>query len=161
MNELHTFCLLWISCYWIYRDSSVHWTQLSDIWQQRYPQKVQYSTYSLLYLKCNRCTSAQMETVDCCLKFRSVFRYKYVHKYVFLCSCRLSGSRTNIFMRFKSTSEDGLLLWRGDSPMRANSEFMSLGLQDGALIFRCEVKNRSHMFLVMRWSDMSSFSLQL
>lgn len=48
-------------------------------------------------------------------------------------------------MRFKSTSEDGLLLWRGDSPMRANSDFMSLGLQDGALIFRCEVKNRSHV----------------
>lgn len=48
---------------------------------------------------------------------------------------RLSGSRTNIFMRFKSTSEDGLLLWRGDSPMRANSDFMSLGLQEGALIF--------------------------
>ncbi|KAI7813437.1 putative pikachurin, partial [Triplophysa rosa] len=48
---------------------------------------------------------------------------------------RLSGSRTNIFMRFKSTSEDGLLLWRGDSPMRANSDFVSLGLQDAMLIF--------------------------
>lgn len=48
---------------------------------------------------------------------------------------RLSGSRTNIFMRFKSTSKDGLLLWRGESPMRANSDYLSLGLHDGALIF--------------------------
>ncbi|CAG08411.1 unnamed protein product, partial [Tetraodon nigroviridis] len=48
---------------------------------------------------------------------------------------RVSGSRTNLFMRFKSTAMSGLLLWRGDSPMRANSDFLSLGLQDGALIF--------------------------
>uniref|UniRef100_A0A3Q1FU34 EGF like, fibronectin type III and laminin G domains n=1 Tax=Acanthochromis polyacanthus TaxID=80966 RepID=A0A3Q1FU34_9TELE len=48
---------------------------------------------------------------------------------------RVSGSRTNLFMRFKSTAKDGLLLWRGDSPMRPNSDFLSLGLQDGALIF--------------------------
>uniref|UniRef100_A0A3Q3GWU5 EGF like, fibronectin type III and laminin G domains n=1 Tax=Kryptolebias marmoratus TaxID=37003 RepID=A0A3Q3GWU5_KRYMA len=48
---------------------------------------------------------------------------------------RVSGSRTNLFMRFKSTAKDGLLLWRGDSPMRPNSDFLSLGLKDGALIF--------------------------
>ncbi|KAG7481508.1 hypothetical protein MATL_G00067440 [Megalops atlanticus] len=48
---------------------------------------------------------------------------------------RVTGSRTNVFMRFKSTAKDGLLLWRGDSPMRPNSDFLSLGLQDGALIF--------------------------
>ncbi|XP_041855691.1 pikachurin isoform X2 [Melanotaenia boesemani] len=48
---------------------------------------------------------------------------------------RVSGSRTNLFMRFKSTVMDGLLLWRGDSPMRPNSDFLSMGLQDGALIF--------------------------
>uniref|UniRef100_A0A8D3BAC5 Pikachurin n=1 Tax=Scophthalmus maximus TaxID=52904 RepID=A0A8D3BAC5_SCOMX len=48
---------------------------------------------------------------------------------------RVSGSRTNLFMRFKSTAQDGLLLWRGDSPMRPNSDFLSMGLQDGALIF--------------------------
>ncbi|XP_073808036.1 pikachurin isoform X4 [Danio rerio] len=48
---------------------------------------------------------------------------------------RISGSRTNLFMRFKSTSKDGLLLWRGESPMRANSDYLSLGLQDGSLIF--------------------------
>uniref|UniRef100_A0A3P8W310 EGF like, fibronectin type III and laminin G domains n=1 Tax=Cynoglossus semilaevis TaxID=244447 RepID=A0A3P8W310_CYNSE len=47
----------------------------------------------------------------------------------------VSGSRTNFFMRFKSTAKDGLLLWRGDSPMRPNSDFLSMGLQDGALIF--------------------------
>lgn len=39
-------------------------------------------------------------------------------------------------MRFKSTAKSGLLLWRGDSPVRANSDFLSMGLQDGALIFR-------------------------
>ncbi|KAI4882573.1 hypothetical protein NFI96_002238 [Prochilodus magdalenae] len=48
---------------------------------------------------------------------------------------RVSGSRTNVFMRFKSTSADGLLMWRGSSPMRANSDFLSLGLQNGALMF--------------------------
>uniref|UniRef100_UPI00398F6E33 pikachurin isoform X2 n=1 Tax=Pristiophorus japonicus TaxID=55135 RepID=UPI00398F6E33 len=48
---------------------------------------------------------------------------------------RVSGSRCNIFMRFKTTADDGLLLWRGDSTMRLNSDFISLGLQDGALVF--------------------------
>ncbi|XP_069820865.1 pikachurin isoform X2 [Dendropsophus ebraccatus] len=48
---------------------------------------------------------------------------------------RVSGSRTNAFMRFKTTVKDGLLLWRGDSPMRPNSDFISLGLQDGNLVF--------------------------
>ncbi|MGH0172875.1 UNVERIFIED_CONTAM: hypothetical protein FKN15_064055 [Acipenser sinensis] len=49
---------------------------------------------------------------------------------------RVSGSRSNLFMRFKTTAKDGLLLWRGDSPMRHNSDYISLGLQDGALVFR-------------------------
>ncbi|XP_010158777.1 PREDICTED: pikachurin-like, partial [Eurypyga helias] len=48
---------------------------------------------------------------------------------------RVSGSRTNVFMRFKTAMKDGLLMWRGDSPMRPNSDFISLGLQEGALIF--------------------------
>lgn len=48
---------------------------------------------------------------------------------------RVSGSRSNAFMRFKTTAKDGLLLWRGDSPMRTNSDFISLGLRDGALVF--------------------------
>uniref|UniRef100_A0A3B3Q675 EGF like, fibronectin type III and laminin G domains n=1 Tax=Paramormyrops kingsleyae TaxID=1676925 RepID=A0A3B3Q675_9TELE len=48
---------------------------------------------------------------------------------------RVSGSRTNVFMRFKSTAKDGLLLWRGDGPMRVNTDFLSLGLQDGAIVF--------------------------
>uniref|UniRef100_M3YTT9 Pikachurin n=1 Tax=Mustela putorius furo TaxID=9669 RepID=M3YTT9_MUSPF len=48
---------------------------------------------------------------------------------------RVSGSRSNAFMRFKTTAKDGLLLWRGDSPMRPNSDFISLGLRDGALVF--------------------------
>ncbi|XP_062399872.1 pikachurin [Sardina pilchardus] len=46
---------------------------------------------------------------------------------------RVAGVRTNMFMRFKSTSKDGLLLWRGD--MRPNSDYLALGLQDGALVF--------------------------
>ncbi|XP_064153393.1 pikachurin isoform X3 [Anguilla rostrata] len=48
---------------------------------------------------------------------------------------RVSGSRTSVFMRFKSTAPDGLLLWRGGSPTGPNSDFLSLGLQDGALVF--------------------------
>ncbi|XP_044129376.1 pikachurin [Bufo gargarizans] len=48
---------------------------------------------------------------------------------------RVSGSRTNIFMRFKTTVKDGLLMWRGDSPMRPNSDYISLGLQEGNLMF--------------------------
>uniref|UniRef100_A0A8C6RKI4 Pikachurin n=1 Tax=Nannospalax galili TaxID=1026970 RepID=A0A8C6RKI4_NANGA len=48
---------------------------------------------------------------------------------------RVSGSRSNAFMRFRTTAKDGLLLWRGDSPMRPNSDFISLGLRDGALVF--------------------------
>ncbi|KAM5264442.1 pikachurin isoform 3-T3 [Ctenodactylus gundi] len=48
---------------------------------------------------------------------------------------RVSGSRSNAFMRFKTTAKDGLLLWRGDSPLRPNSDFISLGLRDGALVF--------------------------
>uniref|UniRef100_A0A8C5BQ76 Pikachurin n=1 Tax=Gadus morhua TaxID=8049 RepID=A0A8C5BQ76_GADMO len=48
---------------------------------------------------------------------------------------RVTGARTSLFMRFRSTAKGGLLLWRGDSPMRPNSDFLSMGLQDGALIF--------------------------
>eukprot|EP00062_Callorhinchus_milii_P027582 gi/632991059/ref/XP_007884453.1/ PREDICTED: pikachurin-like [Callorhinchus milii] len=48
---------------------------------------------------------------------------------------RVSGSRSNIFMRFRTVAKDGLLLWRGDHSMRVNSDFISLGLQDGALVF--------------------------
>uniref|UniRef100_A0A8C5LSG1 EGF like, fibronectin type III and laminin G domains n=1 Tax=Leptobrachium leishanense TaxID=445787 RepID=A0A8C5LSG1_9ANUR len=48
---------------------------------------------------------------------------------------RFSGSRSNIFMRFKTTVKDGLLMWRGDSPMKANSDFISLGLQEGNVVF--------------------------
>ncbi|XP_060046950.1 pikachurin [Erinaceus europaeus] len=48
---------------------------------------------------------------------------------------RVSGSRTNVFMRFKTSAKDGLLLWRGAAPLRANSDFISLGLQKGSLVF--------------------------
>lgn len=36
----------------------------------------------------------------------------------FVSFLRVSGSDQNAFMRFKTTAKDGLLLWRGDSPMR-------------------------------------------
>ncbi|KAL4660850.1 pikachurin-like isoform X1 [Arapaima gigas] len=48
---------------------------------------------------------------------------------------RVSGSKTNLFLRFRSTAKDGLLLWRGDSASRVSTDFLSLGLQDGSLIF--------------------------
>ncbi|XP_054439927.1 pikachurin [Pteronotus mesoamericanus] len=47
---------------------------------------------------------------------------------------RVSGSRSNVFMRFKTTAKDGLLMWRGDS-LVSSSDFISLGLRDGALMF--------------------------
>ncbi|XP_028917091.1 pikachurin [Ornithorhynchus anatinus] len=48
---------------------------------------------------------------------------------------RVSGSRSNAFMRFKTTAQDGLLMWRGDSHVKPNSDFISLGLQQGMLVF--------------------------
>uniref|UniRef100_A0A3B3T6L7 EGF like, fibronectin type III and laminin G domains n=1 Tax=Paramormyrops kingsleyae TaxID=1676925 RepID=A0A3B3T6L7_9TELE len=48
---------------------------------------------------------------------------------------RVSGQRTSLFLRFRSTARDGLLLWRGDSATRFSSDFLSLGLQDGGLVF--------------------------
>ncbi|XP_030623913.1 pikachurin-like [Chanos chanos] len=48
---------------------------------------------------------------------------------------RVSGSRTHVLMRFRSTALDGLLLWRGDSPLLPNTDFISLALKDGALLF--------------------------
>ncbi|XP_072528035.1 pikachurin-like [Salminus brasiliensis] len=51
-------------------------------------------------------------------------------------------------MRFKSTSADGLLLWRGSSPMRANGDFLSLGLQDGALMFSYELGSGAAVILM-------------
>lgn len=49
---------------------------------------------------------------------------------------RVSGQRTSLFLRFRSTARDGLLLWRGDSATRFSSDFLSLGLQGGGLVFR-------------------------
>uniref|UniRef100_A0A8C9V760 EGF like, fibronectin type III and laminin G domains n=1 Tax=Scleropages formosus TaxID=113540 RepID=A0A8C9V760_SCLFO len=48
---------------------------------------------------------------------------------------RVSGSKNSLFLRFRSTAKDGLLLWRGDSASRVSTDFLSLGLQDGGLIF--------------------------
>ncbi|XP_060763534.1 pikachurin [Neoarius graeffei] len=48
---------------------------------------------------------------------------------------RVSGLRTSVFLRFKSSSKDGLLLWRGENPGQAHTDYLSLGLQNGTLIF--------------------------
>ncbi|GAA6098966.1 pikachurin [Tachysurus ichikawai] len=48
---------------------------------------------------------------------------------------RLSGSRTSVFLRFKSFSKDGLLLWIGENLSQTHTDYLSIGLQDGALIF--------------------------
>ncbi|XP_066509779.1 pikachurin-like [Hoplias malabaricus] len=61
---------------------------------------------------------------------------------------RLSGSRTSVFLRFKTSSVDGLLLWRGSNPMRANSDFLSLGLQNGALAFSYNLGSGSAVIII-------------
>ncbi|KAM6986486.1 pikachurin-like [Aplochiton taeniatus] len=48
---------------------------------------------------------------------------------------RLSGPDTRLRLRFRSSVQDGLLLWRGHTHLGGNSDFVSLGLKDGALIF--------------------------
>ncbi|XP_067106970.1 pikachurin [Osmerus mordax] len=48
---------------------------------------------------------------------------------------RVSGYSTSVFLRFRSFSQDGLLLWRGHMPLRVNTDFMSLSLKSGALLF--------------------------
>ncbi|KAM9447076.1 pikachurin [Clarias gariepinus] len=48
---------------------------------------------------------------------------------------RLSGSRTSVFLRFKSLSKDGLLLWRGANPGQAHTDYLSVGLKNGTLVF--------------------------
>ncbi|KAK3539291.1 hypothetical protein QTP86_033701 [Hemibagrus guttatus] len=49
---------------------------------------------------------------------------------------RLSGSRMSVFLRFKSFSKDGLLLWRGENLGQAHTDYLSIGLQNGALVYR-------------------------
>lgn len=48
----------------------------------------------------------------------------------------MSGSRTHIQMDFRSTAQDGLLMWIGDVTMRPNSDYMFLTLHAGAVVFR-------------------------
>ncbi|KAI5088518.1 pikachurin isoform X1, partial [Silurus meridionalis] len=48
---------------------------------------------------------------------------------------RISGSRTSVFLRFKSLCKNGLLLWRGENPSRAHTDYISIGLQNGSLVF--------------------------
>ncbi|XP_048091438.1 pikachurin-like isoform X3 [Alosa alosa] len=48
---------------------------------------------------------------------------------------RLSGLRTHVQLRFRCFAPNGLLLWRGEGPGLAGADFMSLGLQGGAIIF--------------------------
>lgn len=120
------------SCDWSHWDPSVHWPELPDIWQQRYPEKVG-SEMGLIALETH---------FDVVFKNHGIVLVVWAinEQWSFL-FFRVSGSRTNLFMRFKSTAKDGLLLWRGDSPMRTNSDYLSMGLQDGALIFRYLFEN--------------------
>ncbi|XP_017566224.1 pikachurin-like isoform X1 [Pygocentrus nattereri] len=48
---------------------------------------------------------------------------------------RVSGSRTHIQMYFRSTAQEGLLIWIGDTTMRPNSDYMFLALHGGAVVF--------------------------
>ncbi|KAI4892118.1 hypothetical protein NFI96_017894 [Prochilodus magdalenae] len=48
---------------------------------------------------------------------------------------RVSGSRTHIQMFFRSTAQEGLLIWIGDTTMRPNSDYMFLALHGGAVVF--------------------------
>ncbi len=126
------------SCDGSHWNPTVHWPKLPDVWQQRYPEKVGSEMSAKVFLVC----SYDM------FGYNSPFWYYHIKSPTFNLTCticspskfvfffRMSGSRNNLFMHFKSTAKDGLLLWRGDSPMRPNSDFLSMGLQDGALIFR-------------------------
>lgn len=113
------------SCDWSHWDPTILWPKLPDLWQQRHSETVEFFLYSFPFG--SFVDPREDHYLHCTIISLEVFFG------VFL---RVSGSRTNLFMRFKSTAKSGLLLWRGESPMRANSDFLSMGLQDGALIFR-------------------------
>lgn len=113
------------SCDWSHWDPTIHWPKLPDLWQQRHSETVNCLFYSCPFR--SFVDLREDHYLHCTIISLDIFFG------VFL---RVSGSRTNLFMRFKSTAKSGLLLWRGESPMRANSDFLSMGLQDGALIFR-------------------------
>ncbi|KAL2087729.1 hypothetical protein ACEWY4_016557 [Coilia grayii] len=48
---------------------------------------------------------------------------------------RLTGLRTHVQLRFRSSAPNGLLLLRGEGPGLVGADFMSLSLQGGAVVF--------------------------
>ncbi|KAG9263059.1 pikachurin isoform X1 [Astyanax mexicanus] len=48
---------------------------------------------------------------------------------------RISGPRTHVQLRFRSSAQDGLLMWIGDTNMRHNSDYMFLALHGGTVVF--------------------------
>uniref|UniRef100_A0A4W4G8J0 EGF like, fibronectin type III and laminin G domains n=1 Tax=Electrophorus electricus TaxID=8005 RepID=A0A4W4G8J0_ELEEL len=96
-----------------------------------HPQRASYDCDCVLGYDGKHCQKAVTEAIEIPqFTGRSYLTYDNPH-----ILRRVSGSRTNLFMRFKSTSKDGMLLWRGEIPLRVNSDYLALGLQNGSLIF--------------------------
>ncbi|CAM9780601.1 unnamed protein product [Lampetra fluviatilis] len=70
---------------------------------------------------------------------------------------RVSGFRSNLFVRFKATGPDGLLLWRGGTRWGRGSEegdYILLGLQGGALIFSYDLgSGPAHILVNSSFND--------
>ncbi|XP_062874439.1 pikachurin isoform X2 [Trichomycterus rosablanca] len=61
---------------------------------------------------------------------------------------RVSGLRTSVFLHFKSLAADGLLLWRGENTGTNHTDYISIGLQEGALVFSFNLGSGSASVLV-------------
>ncbi|XP_032830608.2 pikachurin isoform X2 [Petromyzon marinus] len=70
---------------------------------------------------------------------------------------RVSGFRSNLFVRFKATGPDGLLLWRGGTRWGRGTEegdYILLGLQGGALIFSYDLgSGPAHILVNSSFND--------
>ncbi|XP_078656989.1 pikachurin-like isoform X2 [Branchiostoma floridae x Branchiostoma belcheri] len=49
---------------------------------------------------------------------------------------RLSGNRNDFQIRIKTTTADGMILWSGSLPMGRHRDFISIGLEGGAVVLR-------------------------
>ncbi|KAI8509776.1 hypothetical protein Bbelb_122040 [Branchiostoma belcheri] len=49
---------------------------------------------------------------------------------------RLSGNRNDFQIRVKTTTADGMILWSGSLPMGRHRDFISIGLEGGAVVLR-------------------------
>ncbi|XP_066506757.1 pikachurin-like isoform X2 [Hoplias malabaricus] len=61
---------------------------------------------------------------------------------------RVSGSRTNLQIYFRSTAKEGLLIWIGDITMRPNSDYMFLALHGGAVVFSYNLGSGTNTLMV-------------